>query len=159
MASENKVCKTSITASGVSLDFANGNSISCDIDSLPADVVKQAALFGIRRKVTNSFADAKGDVQAAYAAAKETWDQLLQGLWTAPREVAEGVSRGSSDLLEAIVQLTGKARDAVAQKLDEMTKEQKAALRKNPSVNAKLLEMRAERAKAKVGEISPADLF
>jgi len=45
--------------------------------------------------------------------------------------------------------------------LDELSKEGRAALRKNPSVNAKLLEIRAERAKAKLPEedINVADLF
>lgn len=160
MASENSVCKTTITPTGVQLDFANGVQLTCNVNDLPAEVVAQAALFGIRRKVTNSFADAKGNVDDALKWAKETWEQLQLGMWTAPRETT-GASKPATDLLEAIIQLTGKPADVVAAKLDAMTKEDRANLRKNSAVAAKLLEIRAERerAKATAKPISLGEMF
>jgi hypothetical protein len=158
--SENKVCKTTITSDGVRLDFADGDSLICSITRLPEETIAQAALFGIRRKVTNSFADVKGDIAKAKAEAKATIEQLEAGLWTAPREIGPS-TKAASDLVEAVMAITGKDRTVVEAKLDELSKEGRAALRKNPSVNAKLLEIRAERAKAKLPEedINVADLF
>jgi hypothetical protein len=158
--SDNKVCKTTITSDGVTLEFVNGTTLTCSTADLPAETIAQAALFGIRRKVTNSFADAKGNVEDAVRWAKETWEQLLAGQWTAPRETSPS-TKAASDLVEAIMAITGKDRAVVEAKLDELTKEGRAALRKNPSVNAKLLEIRAERAKAKLPEeeINVNELF
>lgn len=158
--SENKVCKTTITNDGVTLEFVNGQTLVCSTSDLPAETIAQAALFGIRRKVTNSFADAKGNVEDAVKWAKETWEQLVAGQWTAPREVGPS-TKAASDLVEAVMAITGKDRPTVEAKLEELSKEGRAALRKNPSVNAKLLEIRAERAKAKLPEeeINVADLF
>lgn len=151
MTTLNKVCKTTITPTGVTLEFTNGKTLEASIKRLPEDTVIQSALFGIRRKVTNSFADAKGNVDKAYADAKETIEQLEAGQWTVPREVGPS-TRATSDLVEAIMAITGKAREAVETKLDAMSKEDRAALRKNEQVNAALLEVRAVRARAKVGE-------
>jgi hypothetical protein len=157
MSSENKVCKTTITPQGVTLEFTDGRTLVCDSTQLPPETITQAALFGIRRKITNSFADAKGNVAEAFASAQETWNQLTSGQWTSPRETTAGGGKAASDLVEAVMAITGKERGVVESKLDEMTKEQRAALRKNPQVDAKLLEIRAARARAKVGE-TPVDV-
>lgn len=160
MSDQNKVCKTTITADGVTLEFTNGETLVCSTSDLPGEVIAQAALFGIRRKVTNSFAEAKGNVDDALKWAKETWGQLVAGQWTAPREVGPS-TKAASDLVEAVMAITGKDRPTVEAKLDELSKEGRAALRKNPSVNAKLLEIRALRAKVKAGEeeIDVGELF
>jgi hypothetical protein len=149
MASENKVCKTTITPTSIQLDFTNGDQLICPLNDLPQETILQAALFGLRRKVTNSFASANGNVAEALASAKETWAQLVSGVWTAPRET-EPSAKAPSDLVEAVMAITGKDRQTVESKLDELSKEGRAALRKNPAVNAKLLEIRAERAKEKL---------
>jgi hypothetical protein len=134
----------------VSVQFTNGNTIVVSLDALPAEMQRHAAMFGLRRKIVNSFAGAEGDVELAEKSARAEADKLAQGQWTAERE--GGGEKSSTDLAVAIAQLTGKDLPAVNEKLDAMTKEQKLALRKDPRIAAKLAAMKAERLAAKAGE-------
>jgi hypothetical protein len=152
-----KLCNTEFTPSGVTLQFTNGTTLVCDVNELSPELMLKAALFGIRRKVTNSFAEAKGNVSEAQASATAAWEQLKAGMWTAPRETS-GEGKAVSDLVEAIMAVTGKPREAVEEKLDALSKEARSALRKNDQVKAELDEIRARRSREKAAKSGPVDV-
>jgi hypothetical protein len=98
---------------------------------------------------------------AQAAAIDEFLTDTAQGNWRG--EAGEGIVAGTADLAEAIVRYqasTGKpSSDAatVEAKLKAMSKEDRAARRNHPGVNAELLKLRAERAVAKAGTASGND--
>ena len=153
--------KTVEDGTSITVQFSNGTERTVDLADLSDDLRTKSALFGLKRKLVNSFAGCGGDVAEAIKSLDGVIEQLMGGLWVAPRESTGGAkARSGGDLIAAVAAITGKTLDEVAEKLEGMTKEAKSALRKNPQVEAKILEMKAARAQARVSEApSLEDMF
>ena len=90
---------------------------------------------------------------------REVYDRITAigdaATWNKVREAGTGGGAGSGILLRALMQLTGKTKEAIEQFLDGKTKEEKAALRSNPKVAAIIAELQ----RAKVAEIDTDSLL
>ena len=140
------------------LVFANSKQLSVTLDELPAEIIRALAGHGLSQKIGDSYASVKGNADLAFDNAAKVIENLKNGSWTS-RVVGEGKGR-VSELAEAIARLKGvdiaKASAAVAQATEDTLK----VWRSNAKVKAKIAEIRAEKAAARVakdggeGEIS-----
>lgn len=131
--------------------FTNEEQLNICLDDLSADIVRQLAMHGLSQKVGDSYSSVKGDVQAAFEAAKKTIEQLSSGEWRVAKAAGEGSGR-VGELAEAIARLKNvdvkKAAAAVANASEDMVK----AWRANASIKAAIAEIRAEKAAARAAK-------
>lgn len=140
------------TLEQVVFTFGNGETLVAKLAEMGSLAVR-LALHGISQKVGDSFADAKGDVALAYAAAKDTIGQLKSGVWSdrgtsdeeTPTLVCEAVSRAFNRELAKVTVGWAKLDDA-----------QKKAFRADERVKSAMLDIRAERQRAKAAKATPA---
>jgi len=146
-----------VEAGTVSLTFEDGDTLVCDIDKVPEATARQLMLHGLSQKEGDSYAGSKeireagGDVnQWAKDQATRVWQNILDGLWTVRGEGGARVTQ----LAQAVFDVYSKKQpeltlEAVAEKLADMNKEDKAKLGKAKSIAARLATIQAEKAKAK----------
>ena len=109
-----------------------------------------AACHGLKQKISDSYAEAKGDIDLARGLVESMVTRLTEGTWN---QTGEGVTRESL-LAKALAEVTGQTLADCITKLAEKTKEERAAMRKHSSVKPVLLRLEAERAieRAKTAE-------
>jgi hypothetical protein len=144
----------------LTLTFSNGSEVVVDAAALREDIQREAMLHGLKQKLMDAAAIARNtdtgrsaSVAEKYEAVKEIADRIASptGTWN---KVRGGESAGSGALLtHAIMRLRKLPRATVEEFLGGLTKEQKAALRKNPRVVEAMLEIQRERA----GDTSESD--
>ena len=140
--------------SGVSLQFTDGENLTVNLADLSPEMVTQLALHGLSQKLGDSYSGEK-DVEVARAKANAVAERLAKGEWKATRD-GSGSGR-ITDLAHAIVRVTGRTLEEVVSMLEEKTKEEKAAIRKNKAVKKALLEIQLERAESSEDD-TPLDL-
>jgi hypothetical protein len=151
-----KLDKTSyIEADGsvaVRLDFRNGET---RLFNVPAMLLTKFAAHGAEQKLGDEIAGVE-DVDDCTIAVDELIDRLNNGEWGVKRE-ASGIS-GTSVLLRAIVEVTGKAIDKVKEYLKAKTQAEKLALRESPRFRdaVKRLESEKESKRQKI-DVAPLE--
>ncbi len=155
---------TDIFKTVLTLNFANGNELTLDVNSLNPDIIIQATLHGLKQKLCDAAAIPRdtttgrtADIDDKYAAVKAVYDRLTgpNPTWNANRE---GEAKASGGIfLRAMMELTQKSHTEAKASIDALSKEQIAALKKNPKVLAKMHEL--ELAAAKVGNVDSDDLL
>ena len=144
-------------ALSIHIVFTDGRKVEVNIHDLLPDMQLELIAHGLAQKLGDAYSGAKGNMDFAYAEASSVAEALERGDWTRRGEGTGGI------LLEAIVNLTGQSIAAVLERLAEMDKDAKAALRKRKDIKAEMKSIEAERAKAKVetskDEASLDDLF
>lgn len=126
-----------------------GAKLECDVTKLfPqyadfSEVQRQAVIHAINAKVGDSAANPKED---ALTVMTSTWENVLAGDWNV-RGTGEGSTR-TTLLAEAVQRVTGQEMDAVTEKLNSMSDEEKKALRDHAAVKAMMTTIKAERAQA-----------
>lgn len=146
------------------LKFSNGAEVFIDAGALSEEMQRAAILHGLKQKLVDAAAISRdtttgrsATIEDKYNAVREVADRLVAGEWN---KKAEGGGGGSVSLLaRAIAQLQGKPLDVVRAWLDAKTKEERAALKKNPKVAAAILAMQAEAAAKKTGGADSDDLL
>lgn len=137
-----KAKKEVISDNEVRFDFANGNSVIFDSRKVNAETLRNLALHGAKQKIGDEGADldSADDIEGA---ARAMIDRLYQG--TAFVRMGGG---GFQDviLIEALVDVSGKARDDVVATLKGMSAEEKMALRQIPEVADAIARAEAKRA-------------
>ena len=120
------------------------NSVVANYDALSDEMKVRAALHGINGKVGDSAADPEVD---AFTAMNETLTNVLAGNWNVR---GTGASTRITVLAEALAEVTGQDLDAVVDKLDAMSKEERRAIpSKYAKVKAAVDSIKAARAAAK----------
>lgn len=122
------------------LDFRNG---STRLFTIPANLLAKFAGHGAEQKLGDEIAGLD-DVEDCVIAIDELIDRLYNGEWGVKRE-ANGMA-GTSVLLKALVEYSGKTREQMAAWLKDKTQAQKMALRANPKVKAIIDRIEAEKA-------------
>ena len=124
----------------VRLDFRNGQT---RLFTVPAGLMAQFAAHGAEQKLGDEIAGVE-DVEDCVLAIDELIDRLYNGEWGVKRE-GNGMS-GTSTLLKALVEFTGKPVDAIKEVLKGKSQAEKVALRNNPKVKPIVDRIEAEKA-------------
>lgn len=145
----------------VSFSFDEAGTCEINVADLSEEIKTQLILHGISQKVGDSYAGAKSavaelDITAdewSRAQAADTIQQLIDGKWAVR---ASGGGARVTDLARALAEVAGAPVEDMVAKIDEATKEEKAALRKHPKVALVLSRFKQERAEAKQKELEAA---
>lgn len=150
-AGKKKLLKESfVTAEGkvqVRLDFRNGDT---RLFTIPDNMLNKFAAHGAEQKLGDEIAGLKGvnggeaDIGDCVLAIDELIDRLYNGEWSQKRE-ANGLA-GTSVLLRALVEHTGKTVEQIKTFLAGKSQAEKTALRNNPKVKPIIEKIEAEKA-------------
>ena len=138
--------ESSVTADGkvqVRLDFRNGET---RLFSLPDALLNKFAAHGAEQKLGDEIAGLT-DVEDCVLAVDELIDRLYNGEWSVKRE-ANGMA-GTSVLVRALVEHTGKTVEQIKQFLSGKSQAEKVALRNNPKIKPIVERIEAEKASKK----------
>ena len=124
----------------VRLDFRNGETRTI---SLRPDMLAKYAAHGAEQKLGDEIAGLKDDkgndasIEDAVVVMDALIERLNAGEWTTKKDAGGLV--GTSILAQAIVEVTGKPKEAIAAFLKTKTPAEKAALRASDKFRAKVL--------------------
>lgn len=138
--------ESSVTADGkvqVRLDFRNGET---RLFTIPDALLNKFAAHGAEQKLGDEIAGLN-DVEDCVLAVDELIDRLYNGEWSIKRE-ANGMA-GTSVLVRALVEHTGKTLDAIKTFLNGKSQAEKVALRNNPKIKPIVERIEAEKASKK----------
>ena len=138
--------ESSVNADGkvqVRLDFRNGET---RLFTLPDNLMAKFAAHGAEQKLGDEIAGLN-DVEDCVLAVDELIDRLYNGEWSVKRE-ANGMA-GTSVLVRALVEYTGKSVEAIKQFLAGKSQAEKVALRNNPKIKPIVERIEAEKASKK----------
>ena len=138
--------ESSVTADGkvaVRLDFRNGET---RLFTLPDKLLNKFAAHGAEQKLGDEIAGLN-DVEDCVLAVDELIDRLYNGEWSVKRE-ANGMA-GTSVLVRALVEHTGKTVEQIKQFLSGKSQAEKVALRNNPKIKPIVERIEAEKASKK----------
>lgn len=131
----------------VVFSFVNGETVTARLDDLPQEMRDRLALHGMSQKGGDAYASA-GDKDMSVAdcadAVRSIVGNLQAGVWSAGRTAGPGGA-----VAEALMRLTGRSAEEVAEVLASMSKEGLAELKRRPDMKAELARIAAERAEAK----------
>ncbi len=138
--------ESSVNADGkvqVRLDFRNGET---RLFTLPDNLLTKFAAHGAEQKLGDEIAGLN-DVEDCVLAVDELIDRLYNGEWSLKRE-ASGMA-GTSVLVRALVEHTGKTLEQIKQFLSGKSQAEKVALRNNPKIKPIVERIEAEKASKK----------
>lgn len=148
--------ETTITAdyNEIALTFDNGQTLRVYVDCLTPDIRAMALAHGLKQKLVDAAAISRNTetgrsatTEDKYNAVREVFDRLLTGQWNKTREGGAGGASGGL-LFGALCRLyTRKTPDEVRAFLETKTDEEKAQMRKLPTIAAHIEQIKAERAK------------
>lgn len=124
----------------VRLDFRNGET---RLFTLPDNMLAKFAAHGAEQKLGDEIAGL-ADVDDCVIAIDELIDRLYNGEWGVKRE-SNGMA-GTSVLVRALVERTGKTVEQIKTFLSGKTQAEKVALRNNPKVKPIVERIEAEKA-------------
>ena len=127
----------------VRLDFRNGET---RLFTIPDALLNKFAAHGAEQKLGDEIAGLN-DVEDCVLAVDELIDRLYNGEWSVKRE-ANGMA-GTSVLVRALVEHTGKTVDAIKTFLAGKSQAEKVALRNNPKIKPIVERIEAEKASKK----------
>lgn len=138
----------------LTLTFSNGKEIIVNANELRQDIRDMAMIAGLKAKLIDAAAmsrnpenGASASVDDKFNAVKKVADRLMSedGQWNEGRSAAgEGATSGANNiLLRAMMRMTGHDEAYVRAFLENKTKEERAALRKNPRVAAIIVELQS----------------
>lgn len=138
--------ESSATADGkvqVRLDFRNSET---RLFTMPDNLLNKFAAHGAEQKLGDEIAGLN-DVEDCVLAVDELIDRLYNGEWSVKRE-ANGMA-GTSVLVRALVEHTGKTVEQIKQFLSGKSQAEKVALRNNPKIKPIVERIEAEKASKK----------
>ena len=133
----------------VQLDFVNGETRTYTVQP---ELLTKFALHGASQKLGDEIAGVD-DVEDAVEAIDQLLIRLEKGEWNIKRAAGSGLA-GSSILVRALVELTGKTVAQIRETLSSKTMEEKMALRRNSKLRPiieKLEALKASRKEKKTG--------
>ncbi len=135
------VVTTDVFGSVLTLNFSTGDELTIDVNNLSEEIRTQAMLHGLKQKLVDAAAIARNTETGLtatpsdkYFAVKVVYDRITRpdGTWNAIREGVEKQQGGV--FMRAMMELTGKTKAQLDVMTKDYTKEQFAALKKNPRI-------------------------
>ena len=111
-----------------------------DVAKLPQTIKDYMLMDRAKAKLVDCYADEKGGFHDKLAHTNSVWHSLMAGEWTRGRQV------GSSDLITALMEVTGEDEATVVEAVNGYSKAEKDAKKKHPAVKAIMTRLAAERA-------------
>ena len=146
-AGKRKLLKESIVGDDgsvqIRLDFRNGET---RLFTLPGNLMARFAAHGAEQKLGDEIAGTE-DVEDCVLAVDNLIDRLYNGEWSVKRE-SNGMA-GTSVLMRALVEHTGKTVEQIKQFLNGKSQAEKVALRNNPKIKPIVDRIEAEKASRK----------
>lgn len=136
----------------LTLTFAEGQEIILDASTLRPEIRDMAMMHGLKQKLVDAAALSRNtatghpaSVSDKYEAVKRVADRLMseEGTWNEGRGTSDGPVGSGNLLLRAMMKMTGHDETYMKDWLSAKTKEQRAALKKNPRVIAIMAELQA----------------
>lgn len=160
MATANKKLATAVSATIagpiLTLRFSNGEQLAVDANALSPDIQQQAMMHGLKQKLIDAAAIARdpetgrtATIDDKFNAVREVYDRITAAegsTWNKARGNGESGGNKGGLLVRAMMRLTSKSRDAIIEFLDAKTKEELAALRKNPRIAEIIAQLQVENA-------------
>jgi hypothetical protein len=144
-----------VAGTTLTLKFSNGKTLTVDVNDLSGQIQMDAMLNGMKQKLVDSAAipcnvdtGRSATIDDKYEAVREVYERLTKesGTWNKQRE--GGTASGNTLLVRALMQLTGKPRGEIETFLAVKSKEERAALRKNPKVAEIIVALQASESDA-----------
>lgn len=139
----------------LTLTFANGETLTVDSTTLDPTIAQAALMHGLKQKLIDAAAISRdpetgrtATIDDKYAAVRTVFDRITRAenpSWNIIRGTSEGGNKGGL-LVRAMMRLTSKSRDEITSFLEDKSKEEMAALRKNPRIEEIMSQLRAESA-------------
>lgn len=137
----------------LTVSFSDGRVLELDASALDGTIRLKAMMHGFKQKLLDAGAIARNTatgksatLEDKFDAVKEVYDRLTGDNPTWNKIRAEGAGAGGGLLKRALMQMTGKSAVMIEAFLQEKTKEERAALRKNPKVAEIILELQTAEA-------------
>lgn len=152
MVTKRQAMSVDIFNTTLTVTFSNGKDLSIDVATLSPEIQRQAMLHGIKQKLVDAAAmsrDAENlnsnQVDAKYEAVRTVHARLTSDhpSWNKERAAPGTPANGNNLLVRALMQMTGRDKTYVDDFLSSKTKEQRAALKRNPRVLAIIAELQA----------------
>lgn len=139
-------------AVSVRFDFRNGKVLNFTV---PPSLLLKFAAHGAEQKIGDETAG-ETDVDDAHLAVKDLVERLDKGEWNVAR--AAGGFAGTSVLLRALVEFSGKSTEDIAAFLKGKSPAEKQAMRASPQLQPIVQKLEAEKA-AKATKVDVGALF
>jgi glutathione S-transferase len=136
----------------VGFTFSDGEVIVVALSEFPKDIIAHLAQHGLSQKCGDSYAGVGGDVKQAQTNLATLIEQLKAGNWVS----RSGGGPRMTLLVMALAEVTGRTVEETAEKVEGLSKEEKASYRAHPQVKAVLARLEAERATAKAAKTAAA---
>ena len=145
-----KAISTEIEGGKLILTFGNGERLAVDPAMLSDEIRTAAMLHGLKQKLCDGGAIPRNTDTGRSATIDDKYRAILSihtrltssdGAWNASREGEQKQQGGM--FLRAMMSITGKSHEVMKAALDAMSKEQIAALKKNPKIIDKMRELEA----------------
>lgn len=141
---------TDVFGSTITVNFSTGEELSVDVATLAPNIIRDAVLIAVKNKLIDAAAIPRdketgrtADVSDKYRAVHAVFTRITDPInpqWNAIKAKSEAAA-GSNLLIRALMQMSGKTKQAVESQLESMTKEQRAVLKKNSKVAKIILEL------------------
>jgi len=142
--------------STLTLTFRDGRELALNLESLSGQIRQDAMLHGLKQKLVDAAAIARSTETGRSATLGDKFDAVNEvfiritaadGTWNKGRAAGEGTGAQGAVFIRALMKLKGKTKSEVEAFLEPLSKEQKAALKKNPRVIETIRELELEAAK------------
>jgi frataxin-like iron-binding protein CyaY len=159
-----RAIEVTIVNEQLTLTFGNGEVLVVHGHELSHEMRVAAMMHGLKQKLVDAAAMSRNpdtgraaSLEDKFNAVKEVFDRITGTNPTWNKLAGGGGGGGGGLLLRALMSLYGKPKEAMEAWLDKKTDAEKAALRKNPKIAAKILELQA--ASGKTNGIDANDLL
>jgi hypothetical protein len=152
MISKKQAMSVDIFGTTLTVTFSNGKDLAVDVSKLTPEIQRMAMLHGIKQKLVDAAAIARNTdtggsagVDTKYKAVAEVHARLTadKPSWNKERVAAGTPANANNLLVRALMQMTGRDKAYVDDFLTSKTKDERAALKRNPRVLAIIAELSA----------------
>jgi hypothetical protein len=133
----------------LTLNFSNGAILEVDASKLAPEIQARALIEGLKKKLVDGAALAcstasgrSASIEDKYEGVKEIYDRLTAAIPAWNKGKGEGAGATAGLFLRAMMQVMGKGKPEVETIIAGLTKEQLAAMKKNPRIVKVMDELR-----------------
>jgi hypothetical protein len=130
---------------GAIFNLGDGTSLEANMDAFSDEIITKLAIHGLLQKIGDAASgfSKTSDYHGAMNAMNSVWETLLSGQWT-----RTGAGSGTTDLVTALANLTGKDTAIIQVEVDKWDDEKMKAIKARKDVKAEVKRIQLARAEA-----------